>query len=96
MKYIIQTEIAPSAGYELENNPRVIEDLMAKWQAHNPIGQYFSLTRRTITVIVESDDEGAFFEALRATWRAAKNYPDVYPVSDIAEFPGVLHRAALG
>jgi hypothetical protein len=96
MKYIVQVEIDPSVGIQLEDNPEVIQALIAKWQAHEPIGQYFSLTRRTITVILEAEDEGAFFDALHATWRAAKTYPDVYPVADVEEFPDLLRSVGIG
>jgi hypothetical protein len=96
MKYVVQTEIAPGIGTELEDNPKVLRGLVAKWQAHKPIGMYFSLTRRTITVILEADSEDRFFEALHATWRATNSYPDVYPVADATEFPGLLKRVGLG
>jgi len=96
MKYIVQAEIDPVIGNELEDEPQIIQGLIAKWQAHKPIGFYFSLTRRNITVILEADSEDAFFEALHATWRATLSYPDVYPVADVAEFPQVLERAGMG
>jgi hypothetical protein len=96
MKYIVQTEINPSAGSELEDNTQVLQSLIEKWQTHKPIGLYFSLTRRTITVILEADSEDAFFEVLHATWRATRSYPDVYPVADVGEFPRLLRRVGLG
>jgi hypothetical protein len=96
MKYIIQTEIAPGIGSELEDNAQVLQGLVAKWQAHKPIGMYFSLTRRTITVILEADSEDVFFEALHATWRATRSYPDVHPVAGVEEFPKLLQRVGLG
>ncbi|MGD8608984.1 MAG: hypothetical protein PVH21_16920 [Myxococcales bacterium] len=96
MKYIVQIEIEPTVGNELEDNPQRIRDMIAKWQAHNPIGFYFSLARRTVTVILEADNEDAFFPALHATWRITKSYPDVHPVGDVDEFPEMLKRAGVG
>jgi hypothetical protein len=96
MKYIVHIEIEPTAGNELEDNPQLIQELIAKWQAHDPIGLYFSLTRRAISVILEADNEDAFFEALHATWRATKTYPDVHAVADVGEFPEMLKRAGIG
>lgn len=96
MKYIVHLEIDPDAGFELENNPKLIQDLMAKWQVHKPIGMYFSLTRRTITIILEAANEDTFFEALHATWRAVKEYPDVFPVATADEFPKILARVGIG
>lgn len=96
MKYIIQTEIDPDIGADLEDNAQIIQELVAKWQAHKPIGLYFSLTRRTITVILDAESEDAFFETLHATWRATMSYPDVYPVADAEEFGTLLKRAGIG
>ena len=96
MKYIVHVEIEPTVGNELEANPQSIQELIAKWQAHKPIGMYFSLARRTVTVILEADNEDAFFPALHATWRIAKSYPDVHPVGDVDEFPEMLKRAGVG
>ena len=96
MKYIVQIEIDPDVGAEVENNPQVIQQLIGQWQAHKPIGMYFSLTRRAVTVILEAASEDAFLEALHATWRATRSYPDVHPVADLAEFPKVLKRVGVG
>jgi hypothetical protein len=96
VKYIIHTEIGPAAGNEMEDDPQRLQELIAKWQAHEPIGMYFSLVRRTVTVILEAENENSFFEALHATWRVTKSYPDVLPVADIHEFPEVLKRAGVG
>jgi len=96
MKYIVHIEIDPTVGKEMEDNPQRIQELIAKWQAHDPIGMYFSLVRRTVTVIVEADNEDAFFAALHATWRTTKSYPDVHPVGDVDEFPEMLKRAGVG
>jgi len=96
MKYIVQIEVDPQTGIELESNPAQIEGLMAKWQALNPIGIYFSLSRRAVTVIVDVPNEDAMFEALHATWVATEDYPDVSPVVDASEFPAMLQRVTGG
>lgn len=96
MKYIVQCEIEPGVGKELEDNPQVIQDIITKWQSHKPIGMYFSLTRRSITVILEADSEDAFFEPLHATWRATDSYPDVNAVADVNDFPKLLKRVGIG
>lgn len=95
MKYIVQVEIDPDAGLDVEAQPDKIQELIGKWQALNPIGQYFGLTRRSITIIVDVPNEDAMFEALHATWVLAKDYPDVLPVADVDEFPQVLQRAGV-
>ena len=95
MKYIIQAEIDAETGVEVEANPEKIQELIGKWQALNPIGMYFSMTRRAITIIVDVPNEDAFFEALHATWVLTKDYPDVSPVATVDEFPALMKRAGL-
>ena len=96
MKYIIQMEVDPDTGAELEETPQKIQELMGAWQALNPIGMYFALTRRAVTVILEAADEDAFFEALHKTWVVSGNYPEVWPVASGEEFPNLLKRVGLG
>ena len=38
----------------------------------------------------------ALFEALRAMWGLAKDYPDVWPVASVEEFPALLQRVGVG
>lgn len=95
MKYIIQAEIDAETGVEVEATPKKIQELIGKWQALNPIGMYFSMTRRAITIIVDVPNEDAFFEALHATWVLTKDYPDVTPVATVDEFPALMKRAGL-
>ena len=95
MKYIIQAEIDAETGDEIEANPEKIHGLIGKWQALNPIGMYFSMTRRAITIIVDVPNEDAFFEALHATWVLTRDYPDVTPVATVDEFPALLKRAGI-
>ena len=95
MKYIVQIEVDPDTGTDVEGDPQQIQEMMGKWQAHNPIGMYFSLTRRAITIILEADNEDAFFEALHATWVMSASYPEVWPVADMDEFPALLQRAGV-
>src|SRR5688572_28313763 len=96
MKYIVQVEIAPGAGAALEANPAKIQALMGNWQALNPLGMYFSMTRRAVTIIVDVANEDAMFEALHTTWVVADAYPSVWPVADFQEFPQLLQRAGVG
>jgi len=95
MKYMIHGEIDPETGVEVEAQPDKIQELIGKWQALNPIGMYFSLTRRTMTIIVDAPNEDAFFEPLHAMWVLTKDYPDVYPVASVDEFPQILQRAGI-
>ena len=95
MKYIIQVELDPEAGIEVEAHPETIQEFMGKWEALNPIGMYFCLTRRAVTIIVDVPNEDAMFEALHATWVATRSYPDVWPVVGAAEFPGILQRVGV-
>lgn len=96
MKYIIQAEIDAETGVDVEAQPEKLQELVGKWQALNPIGMYFSLTRRAITIIVDTPNEDPLFEALHATWVLAKDYPDVWPVADVEEFPAILQRSGIG
>ena len=92
MKYIVQAELDPVTGVDVEAQPDKIQEMIGKWQALNPIGFYFALTRRAITVIVDVPNEDAIFEALHNMWVLTKDYPDVTPVADVDEFPAILQR----
>ena len=96
VKYIVQTEISAKLGAEVEANPAMLQEVVGAWQALKPIGMYFSLTRRSVTVIVDVPNEGAMFEALHKTWVMAKSYPAVTPVVSGEEFPALLQRAGVG
>jgi len=96
VKYIVQIEVDPETGVEVEGNPAKLQELMGKWQALNPIGMFFSLSRRAVTVIVDVPNEDAIFEALHATWVLTKDYPDVSPVVSGEEFLSLLKRAGIG
>ena len=96
MKYVVQIEVSPEAGEAAEADPAKIQKIMSGWQALNPIGMYFSLTRRAMTVIVDVPNEDGMFEALHATWVATHSYPDVSPVVGAEEFPQILKRLGLG
>lgn len=95
MKYIVQAELDPVTGMEVEAQPEKIQELIGKWQALNPIGFYFNLTRRAITVIVDVPNEDAMFEALHYSWVLTQDYPDVSPVASVDEFPEILKRAGV-
>ncbi len=92
MKYIVQVEIDPETGLEVEANPKKLQDWMEKWQALNPIGMYFALTRRAVTVIVDVPNEDTILEVLHSTWVLVKSYPDIWPVGDASEFPALMQR----
>ncbi len=92
MKYIVQVEIDPETGIEVETHPEKIQEWMGKWQALNPIGMYFGLTRRAVTIILDVPNEDAMLEVLRSTWVMTKSYPDVWPVGDASEFPAMMQR----
>jgi hypothetical protein len=95
MKYIVNVNISAEVGARLEANPAAIQEMVGNWQAHNPIGMYFSLASRRVTVILDAANEDAFFEALHATWVATESYPEVWPVADLEEFGGILQRLGL-
>ncbi len=95
MKYIIQSEIDGVTGVEMEGQPENIQEWVGKWQALNPIGMYFSLTRRAVTIIVDVPNEDAMFEAVHSTWVLTKSYPAVWPVADAEEFPNLLQRVGV-
>ena len=54
MKYIIMADASPEVGKRIEANPAEIMDFTGKWQAHNPIAIYASLTKRRLTVILDA------------------------------------------
>ena len=39
-----------------------MQSVLGAWQALNPIGMYFSMTRRAVTVILDMPNEDAMFE----------------------------------
>ena len=96
MKYIVQVEIDPVSGLELEAEAGKIQAWIATWQALNPIAMYFSLTRRAVTIIVDVPNEDAMFEAIHASWVLTEDYPEVWPVADVDEFPAILQRVGVG
>lgn len=95
MKYVIQAEVDPETGIDVEAQPEKIQEMIGKWQALNPIGFYFHLTRRAITIVVDVPNEDAIFEALHDLWLLAKDYPDVSPVASVEEFPELLKRIGI-
>ena len=95
MKYIVQVDVDPQTGVEIEAHPDQIQEAIGKWQALNPIGMYFSLAQRRITTILDVPNEDAFFEALHGTWVFTKSYPQVWPVASGEEFPILLQRAGV-
>ncbi len=95
MKYVILADLDPEIGMEIEAQPEKIQELIDKWRAQNLLGMYFALTSRRLTIIVEADNEDVFFEALHATWLLTLDYPEVYPVAGVDEFPDLLRRAGV-
>ena len=92
MKYIVQVEVDPETGVEIEAHPEKMQEWVGKWQALNPIGFYFGITRRVNTIILDVPNEDAMIEVLRSTWVLTKSYPDVWPVGDASEFPTIMQR----
>jgi hypothetical protein len=95
LKYIVQVELQPRDGEAVEANPAAIQELLGKWDALKPIGFYFALTRRAVTVIVDAPNEDAIFEALHATWVTTHSYPNVWPVVASDEFPAIMQRLGM-
>lgn len=95
MKYIILAELDAETGLEIEDEPEQIQEVIRKWQELDLIGMYFSLTDRTLTIIVEADNEDAFFEQLHMMWTLTLDYPVVWPVATVDEFPQLLKRAGV-
>ena len=96
MKYVVQVEIDASILPEVDPGPARLEEWIGKWQALNPIGMYFHLNRRAVTITVDVPNEDAMFEALYDTWVITKSYPSVSPVADAEEFPNLLQRIGIG
>ena len=96
MKYIVEVKISPEVGIEVEAQPEKLQEWVGKWQALDPLGMYFGLTRRVVTIILDVANEDAMFDALHATWVLSKAYPEVSPVADATEFPILLKRAGVG
>jgi hypothetical protein len=95
MKYIIQAELDPDTGMDVEAHPERIQAMVDQWQALKPIGFYFALTRRAVTIIVDAPSEDAFFEQLHALWDLTKDYPLVWPVAGVDEFPQIMQRVGI-
>ena len=96
MKYIVQIELDPDIGADVEEEaPQQIQEMTEAWQALNPIGMYFSLTSRAITIILDAANEDAFFEPLHKTWLITRSYPDVWPVVGAEEFPAIAKRVGI-
>ena len=95
LKYIVQIEIDPDIGAEFEEDPAGIQEFIGKWQALNPIGMYFALTRRAVTVIVDVPNEDSMFEAIHHTWLVTRNYPEIWPVADLEGFGSIMHRLGM-
>jgi len=92
VKYIVQVEIDPDTGVEFEETPEEIQKWVGEWQKLNPIGMYFSMTRRAVTIIVDALNEDEMLEALHATWLITRSYPEVWPVVDQSELGGIMQR----
>lgn len=41
MRYIVQIDLDPETGTDLEARPERIQEFMGKWQAHNPVGMVY-------------------------------------------------------
>jgi hypothetical protein len=95
MRYIIQIDLDPETGTDLEAHPERIQEFMGKWQAHNPVGMYFSLTKRRVTIVLDAPNEDSFFEALHASWVVTKSYPEVWPVVNAEDFPAIMQRVGM-
>jgi len=97
MKYLVQVEIGADNDVEQQpGGPAILQEWIERWQALNPIGMFFSLTRRSVTVIVDLPNEDAMFEALYDTWQITKSYPAVTPVVGADEFGAIMQRLGLG
>lgn len=94
MKYVVQIEIP--AHNRVEDDPEKVQSLVAAWQKLNPIGMYFSVARRSVTVIVDVPNEDAMFEAVFETWTTVEEYADINPVVGVDEFPALLQRTGRG
>ena len=95
MKYVVQFDLDPETGIQVEAEMGKTQELIQKWQALNPIGFYFSMVRRRGTIIVDVPNEDSMFEALHATWVQMKWYPEVWPVLDLEEFGNVVQRLGM-
>ncbi len=92
MLYIVRVNIDPVNGAALEQQPEVLQDLVGTWQSLNPVGMYFALTEREVTVVAEAANEDELFEALHKTWVVTNTYPTVTPVVTAEDFPQIIER----
>ncbi len=95
MKYVVQAEVDPIAGMEVDAQPEKMQEAIGKLQALKPIGLYFHTTRRGFTAVVDVPNEDALFEALHSVWVLTKSYPSVSPVVSAEEFPQLLQRVGI-
>ena len=96
VKYVVQIEIAADVGKKAEENPQAMQEWLGAWQALDPLGMYFSFTRRAVTIIVDVPNEDAMVEAVHGTWLITEGYPEVWPVVDAGEFPAIMQRVGVG
>ena len=94
MIYIVQNEVSPEQGTAMESNRQAIQDLIGKWQALNPIGMYFAITRRAMANIVDAPNEDALLEVLHNTWVVTNSYLSVTPVATSERFGEMAQRVA--
>jgi hypothetical protein len=94
MIYIVQSEVSPEQGTAMESNRQAIQDLIGKWQALNPIGMYFAITRRAMANIVDAPNEDALLEVLHNTWVVTNSYLSVTPVATSERFGEMAQRVA--
>ena len=73
MKYVVQMELPPEFAPEVEQTPQQMEEWIGKWQALNPIGMYFHLTRRAVTALPVSS-------LLRSIAATVHDYYEVKPI----------------
>jgi hypothetical protein len=95
MKYMIQGDIDPVAGIELEAHPERVHAAVGQLQALDPIGLFFHATRRGFTAIVDVPSEEALLEPLHGIWAAISSYPTVTPVVDADDFARLLQRVGV-
>jgi hypothetical protein len=94
LHYMIQVEVDPNIGSELEGNPKDLHEWIGSWQSLDVKGMYFAITRRAVTIIVDAPNEDAFFEQLHASWVITGSYPEVWPVATADQFPAMMQRVS--
>ena len=94
MKYMVNFEISPEAGKQIEAQPGgpgpTVKRLMDRFK---PEATYFAMSRRACWWVIDLDSAADVAELMIAVTDIAGSYPEITPVASGADFGGVIEKA---